>query len=125
MRLGFGCVNLGTVSGGRSWRADVRLVQEAVDRGVLVFDTADAYGNGASERIIGRALGPRRDRVQLATKGGYLFRERSRPEVAARQVVKAVRDRLRPPAEPAFGAGSTDAAQDLTAGHLRSALEAS
>ena len=126
MRLGFGCVNLGTVSGGRSWRADVRLVQEAVDRGVLVFDTADAYGNGASERIIGRALGPRRDRVELATKGGYLFRERSRPEVAARQVVEVG---ARPAASADRGGVrhriAPTHAQDLSAGHLRTALEAS
>ena len=60
MRLGFGCVNLGTASGGR--RADVRLVQEAVDLGCDVFDTADAYGNGASERILGGRSAPARRR---------------------------------------------------------------
>ncbi|MET0577046.1 MAG: aldo/keto reductase, partial [Ilumatobacteraceae bacterium] len=118
-------MNLGTVSGGRSWRADVRLVHEAVDRGVRVFDTADAYGNGASERIVGRALGGRRDQVEIATKGGYLFRERSRPEVAARRLAKEARDRLRSAPEQTFDHGPGDDAQDVSARHLRAALDAS
>ena len=49
MQVGFGCVKLGSASSGHSWRADVRLVREAVDHGVTLFDTADAYGSGASE----------------------------------------------------------------------------
>ena len=46
MRLGFGCVNLGSASGGTSRRDQVRLVAEAMDQGVTVFDTADVYGSG-------------------------------------------------------------------------------
>src|SRR4051812_9318058 len=80
VRLGFGCVNLGSAGGGRSVRSDVRLVREALDLGVRTFDTADAYGKGTSERILGRALRGRRDDAFVATKGGYLFRERTGPE---------------------------------------------
>lgn len=45
----------------------VRLVQRAVDLGVTIFDTAEAYGWGCSEEMIGRALG-NRDDVLVATK---------------------------------------------------------
>jgi aryl-alcohol dehydrogenase-like predicted oxidoreductase len=46
------------------------VVDVALDHGVTLFDTADSYGNGASEELLGRALGSRRDEVVLATKFG-------------------------------------------------------
>lgn len=48
----------------------VRLVQRAVDLGVNFIDTADVYGVGRSEELVGKALAGRRDEVVLATKGG-------------------------------------------------------
>ncbi len=47
-----------------------RVVDAALDLGVNLFDTADIYGNGESERFLGQALKGRRDRVVLATKFG-------------------------------------------------------
>jgi aryl-alcohol dehydrogenase-like predicted oxidoreductase len=47
------------------------LVARALDAGVNFFDTADGYGNGDSETIVGRVLGKRRDRIVLATKAGF------------------------------------------------------
>src|ERR671933_784337 len=44
------------------------IVERALDRGVNVIDTAEIYGRGASERIVGRAIAGRRDDVFLATK---------------------------------------------------------
>ncbi|MFF0158165.1 aldo/keto reductase [Streptomyces sp. NPDC005263] len=86
--LGFGCWAIGG-----EWQSpdgqplgwgkvddeeSVRAVRRALDLGVTFFDTADAYGAGHSERILGRALGKRRDDVVLATKWGNLFDERTR-----------------------------------------------
>jgi aryl-alcohol dehydrogenase-like predicted oxidoreductase len=53
----------------------VRLVQHAVDLGVNFIDTADVYGTGRSEELVGKALAGRRDEVVVATKGGILFGE--------------------------------------------------
>jgi len=53
----------------------VRLVQRAMDLGVTHIDTADAYGFGRSEELVGKAIAGRRDDVVLATKGGILFGE--------------------------------------------------
>src|SRR5665647_3370639 len=47
-----------------------KVVEAALDAGVTLFDTADLYGDGASEEFLGRALGRRRDDVALATKFG-------------------------------------------------------
>lgn len=44
------------------------VVQAAVDAGVNLFDTAEMYGDGESERVLGRALGSRRDEVLIASK---------------------------------------------------------
>jgi aryl-alcohol dehydrogenase-like predicted oxidoreductase len=48
-----------------------RQIDLALDAGVNVIDTADIYSSGASEEIIGQALGTRRDRVLLATKARF------------------------------------------------------
>lgn len=86
--LGFGCWAIGgewQAADGRplGWgRVDdeesVRAVRRALDLGVTFFDTADVYGTGHSERVLGRALGKRRDDVVVATKWGNLFDERTR-----------------------------------------------
>jgi aryl-alcohol dehydrogenase-like predicted oxidoreductase len=130
MRIGFGCVNLGSVSGGRTQGEDVRLLEEAIDAGVGVLDTADAYANGASERIVGRAIRTRRDRVEIATKGGYRFRERSQAEILGRRLAKSVRERVRPDPPASVDDAETPAAagyasQDFSPASLRGALDAS
>ncbi|ALC29072.1 aldo/keto reductase [Streptomyces sp. CFMR 7] len=50
----------------------VSLVQEAVDLGVNLLETADAYADGENERLIGEAIRGRRDEVVLCTGGGLL-----------------------------------------------------
>jgi aryl-alcohol dehydrogenase-like predicted oxidoreductase len=53
----------------------VRAVHRALDLGVTFFDTADVYGAGHSERVLGRAVAGRRDEVVIATKWGLNFDE--------------------------------------------------
>jgi len=76
------CIGLGTnYVGGHNLYPDVdenegiRLVQRAMDEGVTHLDTADAYGFGRSEELVGKAIVGRRDDVVLASKGGILFGE--------------------------------------------------
>ncbi|WP_449351623.1 aldo/keto reductase [Streptomyces shaanxiensis] len=86
--LGFGCWAIGgewqnTEGQPLGWgRVDdeesVRAVRRALDLGITFFDTADTYGAGHSERVLGRALGKRRDDVVLATKWGNVFDEETR-----------------------------------------------
>jgi aryl-alcohol dehydrogenase-like predicted oxidoreductase len=65
-------IALGTMNfGKRTAEAESeRIVRRALERGVVVFDTANVYVSGSSERILGRALGRDRDRVVVATKVG-------------------------------------------------------
>ena len=65
--VGVGCNAFGSRIDADQTRA---VVDAALDHGVTLFDTADSYGDGASEDVLGRALGSRRDRVLVATKFG-------------------------------------------------------
>ncbi len=56
----------------------VRAIHRALDLGITFFDTADVYGCGHSERVLGRALAGRRDKVVIATKFGNVFDEQTR-----------------------------------------------
>lgn len=56
----------------------IRAIHAAIDAGVTLFDTADCYGAGHSESVLGRALVGRRSRVVVATKFGNCFDEVSR-----------------------------------------------
>ena len=61
----------------------VRAIHAALDRGVNFFDTANVYGAGHSERVLGRALAGRRSGVVVATKFGTLFDETTRQVTGA------------------------------------------
>ena len=52
-------------------RAGIALIRAAVERGVTLFDTAEAYGPFANEELVGEALAPVRDKVVIATKFGF------------------------------------------------------
>ncbi|WP_370651499.1 aldo/keto reductase [Luteitalea sp. TBR-22] len=70
--VGLGCMNMAWGFGPPIPRADaVRLVRGAYERGVTLFDTAEAYGPYTSEEIVGDALADVRDRVVIATKFGF------------------------------------------------------
>ena len=51
------------------------ILHRAIELGVNLVDTADIYGRGASEELIGRALAGRRDQIFIATKVGMSFGE--------------------------------------------------
>jgi aryl-alcohol dehydrogenase-like predicted oxidoreductase len=82
-------------------RASVRLIRDAFDQGVTLFDSAEVYGPFLSEELVGEALAPVRDRVVIASKFGFdigptgeIRGFNSRPE-QIRKVVEASLRRLR------------------------------
>lgn len=83
--MGLGCWAIG----GSLWRKDggslswgkvdddesIRAIHRAIDLGITLFDTADVYGAGHSEHLLGQALAGQRDRVVIMTKFGAQFEE--------------------------------------------------
>lgn len=68
-----------------------RIIDRAIERGIRVLDTANVYGDGKSEAIIGRALSERRGDVKLATKCG-LFRRGGRSEGLSATAIRTALD---------------------------------
>jgi aryl-alcohol dehydrogenase-like predicted oxidoreductase len=73
--IGLGCMAMSEFYGPAEDAASVQVIHRALDLGLNFFDTADVYGRGANEELVGRALRARRDDVAIATKFGNVRRE--------------------------------------------------
>ena len=83
--LGMGCFGIGGpfIRSNSSYLAygkvkdeeSIKTIHKAVELGINIFDTADIYGVGRSERILGEALKEYRDDIVIATKFGSVFEE--------------------------------------------------
>jgi aryl-alcohol dehydrogenase-like predicted oxidoreductase len=72
--LGLGCMGMSFAYGPPPDRRQmIALIRAAVERGVTLFDTAEAYGPFTNEELVGEALQPVRDQVVIATKFGFDF----------------------------------------------------
>ena len=70
--LGLGCMGMSYAYGTTPDKKDmIKLLHQAIERGVTFFDTAEAYGPFANEELLGEALAPHRDQVVIATKFGF------------------------------------------------------
>src|SRR5438270_828153 len=89
--VGLGCNNFG-------WRIDAeasaKVIDAAIESGITFFDTADRYGKGQSEDFLGRALGPRRDQIILATKFGMEM-EKGQQGASPKYIGEAIEASLR------------------------------
>lgn len=77
--VGWGCLGLTGGYGGVDAAAAPALVRDVLDQGVTLLDTADFYGGGEVERLLGGALAGRRDEAVIATRGGAVFSGSERP----------------------------------------------
>lgn len=100
--IGLGCMGLSFGLGPATDRKGaLQVIRAAAERGVTLFDTAEAYGPFTNEDLVGEALQPVRDQVRICTKFGFAINDKgemtgldSRPE-HIREVVEASLKRLR------------------------------
>jgi aryl-alcohol dehydrogenase-like predicted oxidoreductase len=124
--IGFGGARIGGLlaqDGGRA--TSLRTLDAACDAGINFYDTADIYSQGESEILVGKAFRKKRDKVFIATKGGYCLPRQKRLiqfiKPFAKPIIRAIGLRRSP--IPAALSGTIS--QDFSPGHLREAVEAS
>jgi aryl-alcohol dehydrogenase-like predicted oxidoreductase len=72
--IGLGCMGMSEFYGPSDEKESIATIHRALDLGLTFFDTADMYGRGHNEELVGRALRGHRDEVVLATKFGIVSR---------------------------------------------------
>src|SRR5881397_906316 len=70
--IGLGCMGMSQSYGKGDDEESIRTLHRALDLGITLIDTADAYGKGANETLVGRAIRDRRGEVVLASKFGLV-----------------------------------------------------
>jgi aryl-alcohol dehydrogenase-like predicted oxidoreductase len=124
--IGFGGARIGGLlaqDGGRV--TSLRTLEAACDAGINFYDTADMYSQGESETLIGQAFHKKRDKVFIATKGGYCLPGRKKLIQLIKPFVKPIVQAigLRRSAVPAALSGTIS--QDFSPDYLRKAVDAS
>lgn len=124
--IGFGGARIGGLlaqDGGRT--TSLRTLEAACDAGINLYDTADIYSQGESEILIGKAFRRKRDKIFIASKGGYALPGRKKfiqiIKPFAKPIARALG--LRRSSVPAALSGTLS--QDFSPAYLRKAVEAS
>ncbi|MFH6991531.1 aldo/keto reductase [Flavobacterium sp. FlaQc-48] len=73
--LGLGCMGMSFAYGPTDDKESVATLEKALDLGINFWDTADMYGNGINEELLSKVLVPNRDKVFIATKFGFRFKD--------------------------------------------------
>ncbi len=73
--IGLGCMGMSEFYGSRDDAASIKVIHKALDSGITFFDTADMYGSGDNEELVGKALAAVRNKIVLATKFGFVRSE--------------------------------------------------
>ncbi len=79
--IGLGCMGMTVAYGERDEPGSIATIHRALELGVTFLDTADAYGRGHNEELVGKALADRRDAAILATKFGNVTTPEGRKEI--------------------------------------------
>src|SRR5688500_14762754 len=121
--LGLGCSRIGSLGNPVPMRDIRALLERSLDLGVNLLDTADIYGQGDSEREIGRLLAGRRDRAFVVTKVGKLFSRKMRLMRPLKPLLKPLLAKVRSAKGAVVGQRDANLATDFSPEHITAAAE--
>jgi aryl-alcohol dehydrogenase-like predicted oxidoreductase len=128
-RAGLGLSRIGSVQSPITAYEAVRLIQVALDCGINFFDTADVYGQGDSERLLGSALETRRSQVVICTKAGYMLSAKARIASYIKPVLSPILRLARKSSDAGANTRSRPSrpamAQDFSSVHILRSIDAS
>jgi aryl-alcohol dehydrogenase-like predicted oxidoreductase len=121
--LGLGCSRIGSLGNTVPMRDIRALLERALDLGVNLLDTADIYGQGDSEREIGRLLAGRRDRAFVVTKVGKRFSRKMRLMRPLKPLLKPLLAKATSAKGAVVGQRDANLATDFSPRHIIAAAE--
>ncbi len=121
--LGLGCSRIGSLGNPTPMRDIRMLLERALELGVNLFDTADIYGQGDSEREIGRLLKGRRDRAFVVTKVGKRFSRKMRLMRPFKPLLKPLVGKAKSASIAVVGQRDANLATDFSPRHITAAVE--
>jgi aryl-alcohol dehydrogenase-like predicted oxidoreductase len=121
--LGLGCSRIGSLGNPVPMRDIRALLERALELGVNLFDTADIYGQGDSERAIGRLLAGRRDRAFVVTKVGKRFSQKMRLMRPLKPLLKPFLAHAKSAKSAVVGRRDANLATDYSPEHITAAVE--
>lgn len=124
MRLGLGCSRFGSLIDGTTIATARRLLEMAAELGILDFDTADIYGQGDSERILGDLLRGNHD-VRIYTKAGQRFPLVKRVMIPLKAILRPTITKRSKFRSSIANSRSAPLPRDWSSAHLRRSIERS
>jgi aryl-alcohol dehydrogenase-like predicted oxidoreductase len=124
--VGFGGARIGgLLDDDRGGATSLRTLDAAYDAGINFYDTADMYSQGESEVLVGKAFRNKRDKVFIATKGGYCLPKSKKFIQLVKPFAKPIVQALGLRQNAVSAALSSPLSQNFSPGYLRQAVEVS
>jgi aryl-alcohol dehydrogenase-like predicted oxidoreductase len=124
-QLGFGCSRLSGTVDYKSDKEVISILQQAFDRGINFYDTADVYAQGRSERLLGEAFRNNRDAVIIATKAGYHLTAAGRVVSKLKPLLRALGSSMKRNQAQAQRTQRTWGSQNFSPDYIRRAIDGS
>jgi aryl-alcohol dehydrogenase-like predicted oxidoreductase len=127
--MGLGCSRLGGSFGGSGDKEAIATLQQAFDSGINFYDTADSYGQGKSETLLGKTFKNQRDQVIFSTKAGYCLSAAGSLAAKVKPLVKpligVIKSVLKSQNSSLDQARGSFLQQDFSADYLKQSVEGS
>jgi aryl-alcohol dehydrogenase-like predicted oxidoreductase len=123
--LGLGCSRLGGNLERGSEKESVETLLKAFDSGINFYDTADSYGQGKSETLLGKTFKQKRDRVILASKAGYCLSSLGSVAARIKPLIKPLIQIVRPQKKALLQTRGALLKQNFSSDYIRQSVEGS